>query len=192
MDTSHLIEVRELNLRLYQDAIKIFQVGDKKIIIKHDDCPEDPLSWGHFEFFSTSKRYYTDKKHKTIRAKNGDLASISQFDGLEEIKKFLSANDYLYRYVCLYERSGFLYVSKEQIRRDYRVKKITKKIQEQVYEHMSSFASNEWEQYFNGDIYRYAIINSDDELEDSLCGIYGLDGIREVLKDEQGIEIPKI
>lgn len=120
------------------------------------------------------------------------MASISQFDGLEEIKKFLSANDYLYRYVCLYERSGFLYVSKEQIRRDYRVKKITKKIQEQVYEHMSSFASNEWEQYFNGDIYRYAIINSDDELEDSLCGIYGLDEIREVLKDQQGIEIPKI
>lgn len=124
MDTSHLIEVRELNLRLYQEAIKIFQVGDKRIIIKHDDCPEDPLSWGHFEFFSTSKRHYTDKKHKTIRAKNGDLASISQ--------------------------------------------------------------------YFNGDIYRYAIINSDDELEDSLCGIYGLDGIREVLKDQQGIEIPKI
>lgn len=92
--------------------------------IKHDDSPEDPLSWGHFEFFSTSKRHYTDKKHKTIRAKNGDLASISQ--------------------------------------------------------------------YFNGDIYRYAIINSDDELEDSLCGIYGLDGIREVLKDQQGIEIPKI
>lgn len=192
MDTSHLLEVRELNLRLYKDAIKMFQMGDKKIMITHDDCPEDPLSWGHFNFLSTNKEHYTDREYKTIRAKNGDLVSISEFESLEEIEKFLSANDYLYRYVYSYGNSGFLYVDKEKIRRDYRVKRITKKIQEQVYGHMISFASGEWEQYFNGDIYRYAIINSSDELEDSMCNIYGLEGVREVLKDEQGIEIPKI
>lgn len=209
--------IKELDLNQYEEVIKGFQLGDKKIIIMQDICSEDPLNWGHFEFFSCHRRYYRDKKHKVIREKNGCFASATQFDSLEEIEKFLIDNEYLYQHVYLYEHSGlklwtsmekqsynsidmffdggcfgFLYVSKQQLRQDYKVRRITKKIQEQVYSHMNSFVSNEWEHYLNGDVYQYKIINSNNEIEDSAYGFYNLRDIREELNREHGIQIPKI
>lgn len=203
------LAVRKLDLSLYQKAISAFDIGNKKIFIKQDDYSEDPLNWGHFEFFSTHTQYYADQKYKVIKAKDGCFYGIDEFENLKAIEEFLKANDYLFCYVHLYEHSGFkiwtsqekqtpsgcfgfLYVSKEQVRRSYGVKRITKKIQDQVYDHMSSFASNEWEQYFNGDTYQYIVMNNNDEFEDCLCGFYGLESLRDHLSSEYQIQMPII
>lgn len=210
-------EVQKLDMSLYQNAIAVFAMGDKKIVVRSDEYAEDPLDWGHFEFFSTHKKYYTKNKNKTIADKEGNLWGIGNFDSLEEIEAFLSKNDYLYRFVYIYEHSGFclwtsekrqnpngmdmffdsgcfgfLYVSKEKVRRNYGVKRITKKIQEQVYEHIDSFVSNEWEMYFNGEIYEYEVINNQGECEDSLCSLFGEESVRDFLNSKYQIEIPII
>ncbi|MDO7253056.1 hypothetical protein [Helicobacter cappadocius] len=210
-------EVRELDMGLYEDAIGVYGMGDKKIIIKHDEYTDDPLSWGHFEFFSTHKRYYTDSKYKAIKAKDGSFWGIEDFDSLEEIQEFLTNNDYLFNYVYLYEHSGFriwtstekqypnsidmffdsgcfgfLYVSKDKVRREYGVKKISPKVKKQVYDFMSGFVQNEWEQYFNGEVYEYLLLDKNDVYEECLGGFYGLEGLREHLNSELKIQMPII
>lgn len=82
---------------------------------------------------------------------------------------------------------GYIYISKEDTRKEYSVKRITNKIKEKVL----SVLKGEIEifnTYINNDIYGFQILNEDEDIIDSCYGFYGTDwknnGIMEHIDNE--------
>lgn len=67
---------------------------------------------------------------------------------------------------------GWIYVSKEKVREEFRVKKITRKIQEQVERILKSEVEVQ-QQYLNGEIFGYILEDTEGNELDSCWGFYG-------------------
>ena len=73
---------------------------------------------------------------------------------------------------CLF---GFIFTSKEKIREEYSISRITKEIEAKVYEQFKSEVKT-YEYYANGEIFSYVLYDKEtlEEL-DACCGYYGYD-----------------
>lgn len=69
---------------------------------------------------------------------------------------------------------GFIYVTKENVRKEYNVKRITKSIREKVIEVLEGEVKD-YDQYLTGDVYRYEIEDEDGDVVDSCGGYYDKD-----------------
>lgn len=78
---------------------------------------------------------------------------------------------------------GEILVTKERVREEFGVKRVTKSILERVRETMLSEVEI-YDQYLRGDVYRFVVVKKvkcpacghvDEEVVDSLCGFYGDD-----------------
>lgn len=90
---------------------------------------------------------------------------------------------------------GFIYVTRENILKEYGVKRITKKLIEKV----ENILINEVEiysDYISGNCYGYNIENEEGDFIDSCCGFYGYDfennGLLEYAKNAIDCDIEKI
>ena len=66
---------------------------------------------------------------------------------------------------------GFIYVSKEKVRKEYSKKAISKKLKEKVTTYLVGEVET-YDQYLRGDVYGYSISKKDEDL-DSCWGYYG-------------------
>ena len=69
---------------------------------------------------------------------------------------------------------GLIFVPYEKIRKEYSVKKVTKKILDKVRECLIGEVDI-YGYYLNGDVYSYIIVDSNDDHKDSCWGYYGWD-----------------
>ena len=78
---------------------------------------------------------------------------------------------------------GFIYASKERIRKEYSCKRISKNLKEQVREMLVSEVDL-YNQYLSGDVYRFTVTDKDkDEEINSSSGFYGTDCIENGIFD---------
>lgn len=69
---------------------------------------------------------------------------------------------------------GWVYVTKDEILKEFSRKKITPKLMEKVYECIESTV-NVYDQYLRGDVYGYVVKSEFSEQEESCWGFYGFD-----------------
>jgi hypothetical protein len=71
-------------------------------------------------------------------------------------------------------QSGIIYATKEKIRKDYGIKRITK---ETVQKLRDVFAAElaEFQQFINGEVYAYTVEDKDGNVIDSCGGLYGFE-----------------
>lgn len=69
---------------------------------------------------------------------------------------------------------GYIYVTYDNIRKEYNKKRVSKQLKDRVYKHLCQEVET-YDQYLTGDIYGYMVINPDGEDIDSCWGFYGHD-----------------
>lgn len=179
-----------------------------EILVRNSEFLEDPLLFKleeGFGFLSTHRKHYWEIEYKEILDKKGCYINQEDFNSLSEIERFLFRNNYIFKKVYLYSHSGetisdtpfscgfdsgtmgFLYISKQEIRNLYGVKKITKKILNKINEEMSDFINNTWDGYVCGDCLSVEVTDSK---EDSFFfDFYTYDSARDFLKSEYEINL---
>lgn len=178
------------------DAIGTYKLKNgNRLEIYHDYSPENPRSM--FDnltkmIFFGGKKFLGDE-HDIIL--NNSYESREDFieRGGEYVKKQLDAviclpvhyyehsgasislsNDYPYN--CRWDSGtiGFVIVTKEDIKKEYGVKRISQKIIDKV----MKVVEGEVEilsQYISGEIYGFQVINQNNEVQNSCWGFYGSD-----------------
>ena len=78
---------------------------------------------------------------------------------------------------------GYIYVSKEKVRREYSCKRISKKLKEMIREMLCSEVDL-YNDYLSGNVYGFTLTNKENAEEiDSSCGFYGTDYIENGIFD---------
>ena len=174
------------------DTIKL-KNGKTLNIIQDSHC-ENPRSWDNL-----SKMIFFNKK-KSIGDKHDinfpfDFESRQYFieRGGEYVKKITNSSiclpvhyyehggcgislSYEYPYNCRWDSCtiGFVIVTKEDIRKEYGVKRISQKILGRVMKVVEG-ETETLNQYISGEVYGFEVKNEDGKIEDSCWGFYGVD-----------------
>ena len=78
---------------------------------------------------------------------------------------------------------GFVFVSKEKLKKEYGVKRITNEVIERATKILLAEVKT-YDQYLTGEVYGYKVIDEKGNEEDSCWGYYGEDSIKEEFKNE--------
>ena len=179
------------------------RIGNYLIEIKQDMSPESPREWYNLgKMICFHNRYSLGDKH--------DYNS-NDYSGWDEQLKVISKNEdvcvilplYLYdhsgitmkttSFGCPWDSGqvGWIFISKEKVRKEYSVKRISKKLKERI----TGYLINEvktYDQYLTGDVYGYEIskITKCDlghEHTEELDSCWGFFGESECMKEAEGI-----
>lgn len=163
-----------------------YKLDDWKIEVENDSDSDNPRSWSNLGEFCVSNhsRYIRNES-------DFDLESLD----LKHLRKthiVLPVSVYDHSGVSIYIGSpcdrwdsgqiGWYIVSKEKIRSEYNVKRISQKLRERVI----SYLENEVETYnkwVNNEVYSFTLYHNGEE-EDSCGGFYNIDYIYEYLPSE--------
>ena len=161
------------------------------ITIEQDEY-DNPREWDNFGHMVCAHRRYD------IGDEQLEVHGVSLEDDLKHNLESigLKLNDVLILPLYLYDHSGiamnttgfscgwdsgqvgFIYVSKEDVRKEYNVKRITKTIKEKTFELLRGEVAT-YSQYLDGDVWCVRITDEEDEAIDSCCGLYGYDYAKE-------------
>ena len=148
-----------------------------------EEVISDPIDW------LSEKLDLTEKQVCSIADK---LNFLYYSNGVKEELEYRFFNSYIALPVYLYDHSGitinttgfscrwdsgqlgYIYISKEIIRREYNIKRISAKLKKQIYKRLKSEIGT-YDQFLKGEIYFYEIFDNKNELLDSCCGFYGID-----------------
>lgn len=172
--------------------IEEIERGDMKAKIYQDESPESPREWGNLgTMISWHRRYTFDTDGNKEYPDSNDFLAKADAEG------YLMLPLYLYDHSGLRMRTGsfhgllpqghaefdsgqvgWIYVTREAVKKEYGVKRITKKVREQALRVLQAEVET-YDQYLCGDIYGYQIEDSEGEHEDSCWGFYGIESVRE-------------
>lgn len=164
--------------------------------IIEDDFAQDPLMEfdNFFRFLSCHRRLYADF-NKIINF-DGFSMENDGFYSLEHIEAFFYKNDMIYIPVYLYDHSGYeistspfscpfdsgtlgyLYTTKDDLRKLYSRKRVTQKIIDQATNLMKNFVEKEWSMYLRGETFGYEITDNTGNLIESIYGFYGYENTK--------------
>jgi len=155
-----------------------------KIEIRQDEYAESPREWDNIgKMICFHGRYDLGDKHEL---------SSSDFSGWEELEEFIYKEYnplivlplYLYdhsgitmnttEFHCRWDSSqvGFIYVSKENVKKEWNVKKISPKLKEKVKKLLISEVKT-YDYYIRGNVYWYSIVDENENTLDTLSGFFG-------------------
>ena len=175
--------------------------------IVQDDTDDNPRSWDNLAkmiFFNKYKNYGDD--HDVILYEDFNSREDFMTRGTEIVAKKLNAvickpvhwyshsgesisTSYSYPYNCRWDSGtiGFAVVTKEDIRKEYGVKKVTKKHIEKA-DRVLEGEVEILNQYISGDVWGFQVVDNNDNIVDSCYGFYGSDihknGMIEHINDE--------
>jgi len=129
-----------------------------------------------------------------------DLGDKDHGFSLEEAREIETDINYISLPLYLYDHSGItmnttgfscpwdsgqvgvIFVSKETVRKEYGVKRISKKLRENVLRYLRCEVE-EYDQYLRGEIYCFSIEDENGDVVDSCCGLHDLDYCIEYAKN---------
>jgi len=170
-----------------REAIWSARNGCLKLEIFHDDCGEDPRQWDNLGMMVCwHRRYALGDKHD-----------------FKEPKDFLDSNEcknasvilplYLYDhsgitmnttgFSCPWDSGqvGWIYVTKEKVREEFKCKRISKKLQGLV-KNALIVEVKEYDSYISGEVYGFVASKGEEEV-DSCWGFFGSDWDKNGLKE---------
>jgi len=167
--------------------LEVVEYKGYNIKIYLDEDPENPrTAWDNFgHMICFHSRYNLGDKH--------DM-SLEDAKELEKSKDVISLPLYLYDHSGLTIRTypfscpwdsgkiGFVYVTKEEVRKEYSCKLVTKEIKEKVINLLRSEVE-EYNNYLTGEVYGYRIVDDNEEERDSCWGFFGNKGREMILSD---------
>ncbi len=131
--------------------------------------------------------------HKRYRLVNDESITLDQACDIEKSSNYISLPVYGYdhggltigtnKFSCPYDsgRLGLIYVSKDDIKKCYNVKRISNKLKKSINEILLAEISD-YNYYISGEIYDFSIHNHLGEEIDAISGFYGYD---EALKESK-------
>lgn len=158
----------------------------KTLQVIQDESPESPRSWDNLgTMICFHGRYSLGDKHDY---------NHNDYSGWEEMEKAIIKNEspavilplYLYDhsgitistspFSCRWDSGqiGFIFVSKETLRKEYGVKRITKKEIEKATKVLLGEVET-YDQYITGDVYGFKVVDEEGNEEDSSWGFFGSD-----------------
>lgn len=161
------------------------------IYIEYDEDPMSPNDWDQMgKFYHWHSRYGMSADAENLRSWDDD-----------EIKELL--NDSIFVPVYMYDHSGvtinttgfscswdsgqvgYFLVSKDKVKKEYGVKRISKQLKEKVEKILTSEVET-WDQYYCGEVYGFRVLDSDGIELDSCWGFYGDEGIEQAIVEAKG------
>lgn len=164
-----------------------------------DEFAESPREWSPLGTLVCSHHKYDLSDVPFPQA--GEHGSL-----LEDFKEYLKTlsltlNDIIYTPVCLYDHSGialsstpfsckwdsgligYNYVSKSAVRADYKVKRITQKLQDTVISVLNA-ELEKYNHYIQGNCYEFRIYDNEDGFIESCGGFIGdLDDVKQQMRE---------
>lgn len=167
-----------------EECVEEKKIGEYTIKIYPDDSPESPREWDNIStIVCFHTRYNLGDKHdykssnynswleiKNDIIKNEDIAIISPLYLLVHSGISISTGDFGDRWDS--GQVGWIFVSKETIRKNEKCKKVTKKLLEEYQKYLEGEVEI-YDQYLTGDIYGFKVFDKDGEEIDSCWGYYG-------------------
>lgn len=167
--------------------LEVVEYKGYRIEIYLDEDPPNPRTeWDNFgHMICFHSRYNLGDKHNM---------SLEDAKELEKSKDVISLPLYLYDHSELTIRTypfscpwdsgkiGFVYVTKEEVRKEYSCKLVTKEIKEKVINLLRSEVE-EYNNYLTGEVYGYRIVDDNEEERDSCWGFFGNKGREMILSD---------
>lgn len=165
------------------------------IVYKHsryllgDEQTDDPI-WYLINLLDIEEKLQSSRKWHELN---------NETDMLDYVLTFFE-KEYIFLPVYLYDHSGlalnttgfscrwdsgqigWIYVSKADIRKEYNVKRISKKLREQIEANLNSEIEL-FEQYITGDVYGFVLEDNDENEIDSCWGFFGTDFENNGMKD---------
>lgn len=175
-----------------RNIVKSFksEIGELKVFV--DINAESPRKWGSLsKIMCFHRRYNIGDEHNY---------SSSNYGGWEEFRKQLE-KDYdiaiilpLYMYdhsgitisttpfSCPWDSGqiGWAFVTKEDIREEYNIKRVTQRFAEKAEKILLS-EIQVYDDYLRGDVYGYILENSEGEQVDSCWGFYGYSYLKDIV-----------
>ena len=167
------------------------ELDNRRIIISYDDFDDNPRDMNeNLGIMACFHRRY-DIGDPTHRDENP-----------LEFQEWVTTNKSIAKYfpIYLYDHSGltistqpfndrwdsgllgYIYVTKERVRKEYGVKKISSKLLDKVSEILLA-EIEEMDCYLRGEVY-CVCTEENEEVVDSICGIYGYDNLKQYLTNE--------
>lgn len=167
-----------------------------RLVIEYDDCPMSPREWTNLGYFITiDSNYHSPDKNEELEAviKAGGEYANSLEEHIKYIKKHFSEKVIAIYPINKYEHSGIVYRlgtahGWDCSNNGFYV--ITDKTQKEMgtakkdFEKVIKGELDIYNQYANGEVYRFYLCDEAGEVVDSCGGIYSIDEIRDMLPDE--------
>lgn len=149
------------------------------ITVAYDCDPMSPREWDNLGTIIGWHRRYTLSDN-----------DASSFDAPEDFTLWLKSNPCICLPVYMYEHSGvclnttgfncpwdsgqvgYIYVTLEQVRKEYGVERVSAKLRQKV-ERILCGEIETYSAYINGEVYEYTITNDDGDIIDSCSGYIG-------------------
>jgi hypothetical protein len=170
----------------------------RKLVVEHCDFAESPREWdnltkciffGNYKHFGDNHSFdfNTEFDSREDFIDRGEDIIKEEFDAvlvkavhLYNHSGISISTNYGYPYDCRWDSGtiGFIIITKEDLRNEYKWKNITQKRLDSVWDNINSVMDSEIEtlsDYIGGDVYQFEILDEKGEFEDSCGGFYGSD-----------------
>jgi len=166
-----------------------YKFGKYTIRIEQEDSPESPREWDNLGTMICEHRRYNlgDRKEQY----EGEVLEILNGERPDKVALPIYMYDHggialsTGSFSCSFDSGlvGAIFVTKEKIRKEYNVKRITKKVLAKVEDclrgELEIFSS-----YINGEVYGFIIEDENENIVDSCWGFYSTEEALEAAKEE--------
>src|SRR5574343_570036 len=161
--------------------------------IKNDECPSSPREWSNLGYFIViSSRYYSPDKNVFLidTIKNTGEDADNQKHHIELITKEIETNTtekVLAIYpISTYEHGGIMYSLGNKNGFDIVTDKTSAEfgVKEEDFEKVIKAELEIYNQYCNGEVYRFELYDEEGNIVDACGGFYSIDEIKEYLPEE--------
>ena len=166
-----------------------FRHAGCRVKIYPDDHPESPREWDnlgtmvccHTRYLLGDEPYNWDhvdaqKLHMELAAAGALILPLYLYD-----HSGITMNTT--GFSCPWDSGqvGFIYATREKVRAEYQVTRITKKLRQQVLNLLAAEVET-YDQFITGDVWGYVVRDESSGDEESCWGFYGLDSCRQEAK----------
>lgn len=179
---------------------KTITTTNPKLVIEYENDPQSPREWDNLGYFITQdRRYNSPDRNELLQAivKDTSEDATDQNDHIKRIKKAIheQTNEKVLAIypIVKYEHSGVSYSLGTKHGFDYLnngfyiVTDKTAKLlgtPKKSFEKVIAGELETYTKYVNGEVYGYILYNDNGQIEDSVCGFYDIEAIRENLPEE--------
>lgn len=163
--------------------------GNRTVKVVYDTCASNPRKDDNLGTIVSKKGYGDEHEFNW-----DDYNSYEEYQKDIERKKNVGVILPVYKYEhsgialntkgfnCRWDscQIGFIYITKEKIREEYGVKRITQEIRDKVIKVLEAEIGL-YSSYLNGDVYGYQVI--DNETDEEVASCYGFDDMDECLEE---------